>query len=1546
MTAVAAPALDRLLWIDLLRVRYRPGGRDHRDGLDCYGLLLEVMRRRGVPLPPDPAYAPSAPGPAIQQAVLRDGWVAIEDPMPGDAVAGRVLHPALPDHVGVYLGEGRILHVGMGCRAATVDTVATWKRRGWLAGFYRYDPAAALEATPALAPAMVTVLFDPDPIGGAGRRTVAEPWVEGLRLQDLVPVASERIRVALNGAWTVDLATPVAAGDYVYIRVDPGIPVPAFLIAAFGAGSGPFLAFAGNVIIGSLIGLVASVIAAPSEQKLGSQEEGSPTFNLDAVQNTVANGTPIAVVYGEHRFGGQILQAFFEVDEQFRSTLYVLVGIGEGEIESIGGLAGDWNGLGPSSIVGNAIEIDGNPAASYPTMKFSTRMGRTRQAPLPAFDRNVVAFGQDRPLRAPSPLVPGQTAVANNAETFLYTTSQAVDGFALFIRYSIGLYKIDATSGQEEDYSVFYTLRYRRKNNPGSEVVEVVIHGPSQKKADHTRMIKRVGLARDVYEIRITRMSDNDENLQRRYSASTLVAVNEYVSSDPICRNTKAMLGIEALATAQISGNVPRVSSIVKGKKVHVWDGVSTTSPAFTFAWSSNPAWVILDILLNKTYGLGRFVTLNQIDLQAFKDHADYCDALITTDGVQHKRWEFNYAFDTITKAWDAIGIVAAASRCTVVVVGGRYTIKIDKAASPTMLFSMGNIVRGSFVTRYPKTVDRPNMIRVGYRNENLDYDSDVAQLEAGLTAGEQYVRQDVSLYGIVDPRQAYRAAKYLLNVSQSSGRVSQWESPVDAIAVEPGDVVQVQHDVLLPESTGGRLYAVPSKAVINLDRAIVVPASPAWKLVVQSYDSITGTRIQQTVTPAAGTYAAGDDIGVSPSFSVTPEAGDVYAIGPSTVYFTSERILSIQRNTDQCAKIEAIAYDVGIYSDDPGSIETFTDLWPNARYHPTNPTGLRLVEAIHVLPDGTVASSIDVSFVPEKEGHEHDIWTRRMRDDNAGTETNEASHYEAMDWRYAGSTTIGQFKITEGFELKRPYQISITPRSPTGNRRDPASGAFEVFVALGKVEPPEAPTGLLCTELQDNRVRLTWTASTSREVAFYEVRAITASSGEPRKFLFSQVLAPAVVGTMCEIVVPRITGLYFQVSSVSRTGVRSILPAYVSYTPKLNDRSVLVSSAEPVTWNGTKTKMTVSGVALISDLGETTGSYQTTNTQHALVTSGGLLAILLDASGWQLDWTVDQCGYLVSSYHAQRMRVDGMLLEIPEPDQRLAASDNAYPVDSPGAYLFTADGQIDWDSLFKIKIEYDLAADSGATAWDGWAEYKGPVYIPANRYYVRVKVTITNVANANLRIQLDGLYVTQTAQVAKSVVATDPNSHYSGADDVDARLVELGYALRELQSRWASGTNNPSDYIVGTYDSTLKYKVVPAPASTYTTLMSKAFEIPNWYQATGGVYFTVEVTYRVLTIPGTDKQWVLRVGHSTYDVGEAVPALTWNQTNVLVPSTANNTYVYRATFNITVGALGSGDEFACIQVARYGTDAVNDTLTGSTIHAIDVKVTAGVKVT
>ena len=118
---------------------FKNRGRNIATGLDCWGLVMYVFGLCRVSLPDFNADA-------FQYAVndrkvtdsLKDGkWEAVQyDPESNEPlVVVMKMHPKYIAHVGVYVGDGRILHTTEGT-GAILSKITTLQRR--IVGFYRY----------------------------------------------------------------------------------------------------------------------------------------------------------------------------------------------------------------------------------------------------------------------------------------------------------------------------------------------------------------------------------------------------------------------------------------------------------------------------------------------------------------------------------------------------------------------------------------------------------------------------------------------------------------------------------------------------------------------------------------------------------------------------------------------------------------------------------------------------------------------------------------------------------------------------------------------------------------------------------------------------------------------------------------------------------------------------------------------------------------------------------------------------------------------------------------------------------------------------------------------------------------------------------------------------------------------------------------------------------------------------------------------------------------------------------------------------------------
>ena len=89
-------------------------------------------------------------------------------------------------------------------------------------------------------------------------------------------------------------------------------------------------------------------------------------------------------------------------------------------------------------------------------------------------------------------------------------------------------------------------------------------------------------------------------------------------------------LALKVTAADQLNANAPKVTAVVGGLLVPVWDGIDPDQPSYVRQWSANPAWILADIFTNRRYGAGRHFSLDSgLDLPSFQEFADYCDGLI-----------------------------------------------------------------------------------------------------------------------------------------------------------------------------------------------------------------------------------------------------------------------------------------------------------------------------------------------------------------------------------------------------------------------------------------------------------------------------------------------------------------------------------------------------------------------------------------------------------------------------------------------------------------------------------------------------------------------------------------------------------------------------------------------------------------------------------------------------------------------------------------------------------------------------------------------------
>lgn len=1492
-------------WQDLLGIKFLLNGRDPLTGLDCRGLVHIMADRAGLHFPD-----PSIPDDWRERGmdpfadiVKETGLVEVSegDVQFGDIVSCSWYGPGRCDHVAFALGDGYMLHSVKD--AGVVRTrIGAARRTKKLLGIYRtpgYFPPE-IPPPPSEVPATgeVLVVLIRNHLGQK-RERIRLPWREGLAVRSCLPASwrkltSDTVVVTVNGDRVHDWSIKVPDGAMVVVT---SLPAGEFLIAFLGS------------LLFSVLSYFANLLFGPSLPKpKNSRELGSPTFRLGGIQNTALPGITIPVIYGKHIVGGNMISVFFDVDGSGRQILYMLIGISEGPIKSIGGITVDSNELTGTQIPAS-IKINGQPARDFKECKVSVRLGSELQEPIPGFFNLNTA-------------VPFERTLLKN-EPFVHVTGDKIDGFRFVINFPGGLYNLN-DEGETGSRTVNMKFSYRPL---GGTWVDELVNYQAAKRAPFSKKFEKQGIANGIYELKVERLHPpHPEADADKQSQTDLVEIVE-MRARYLAHPGLALLAIVVPSNDQLpGGNPPTVTSEVEGRTVWVWDGVSETTPNFgtNEVYSQNPAWCLLDAVMHPRYGLAKqgYAQISKIDLSEFDAFADNSDLSVSDGrGGMVPRAQFDMVFDTTEDAWDILQAAANSAWGSLVVLGDLITVVVLKAKSPVAMLNMGN--SADFALDYVGKKTRKNVIEVQYRNRETDYEEDQAtRVNPEVFSGVPVRKESMNTVGVVRPPQAYRLATFRRGWEEKVGKSFSIVAGIEAIHVLPGEVIYLSHEAVA-WGKSGLCIADGTTTTIKLDQAVTVVSGDR----VLAKVIVGGQEQLEERTPNVGTYAAGDAITVSVAFSAAPLKESPYAIGALATYVRPFIVMEIETMADFKRKLTGVLYDATVFSDDPGPVETFTKTMPNSKLLPAAPEFVTLVETESAGPDGTVIPAIDVFVEKENQAQPVDVFYR--------TRINE-DIMEPGNWRWAGRTSGEKYRLV-GLPHRSRVEVSVVPVSPAGARVGPEQGTYRYLTMAGR---QRRPTNINSADVVLKTGHLTQRfllpEHPDRDFLGYDIHAGKSWFASIRRHC-RLPCGEREVGYVVEqdyLIRPINRTGKASGSQVALAGNASAVNFPVGYVAH-------ISQDEAPAWSGTKTNTTDTGTDLELNVGGgLTGTYESAEIDGTTIQK----CYVSIALGSQLknteDMEWDEAGFGWDDPAFADMDWDSSQLSgfEPECDEDSTWDDMDIPWDSTLCNLRSweyAD-----DMLAALEPTLEFRTYNGST-WSAYSKFTPQVVFSLQK--IQVKVTLRSPDVAYIPV-LTYLKINCYRMDAGTLAIDDPNSHYAGPDTLIGRSEELGYVLAETTRNWFN------DIAVGTgWEAIVVYKATPniqatdLPDGVTTGAAWRHGLIPKWYQKNGSVVITVKVIWSAASAPASNKNWLFVFTHKTYDAGDAsFGSDTVSGTLIQVPTTVTPGAPRETVIDITSGDFGAGDLRFSFAAARVGGDA-NDDYT-DTISVYSIEIVSGVK--
>jgi predicted phage tail protein len=585
-----------------------------------------------------------------------------------------------------------------------------------------------------------------------------------------------------------------------------------------------------------------------------------------------------------------------------------------------------------------------------------------------------------------------------------------------------------------------------------------------------------------------------------------------------------------------------------------VWDGT------FSTAYSNNPAWVFYDLVVNSRYGLGDYVSADQIDKFTLFEIAQYCDELVDNgDGSTEPRYTVNVYLQTREDAVKMIQALASAFASMSFWSAGTVTLTQDSPKQPTALFTPANVINGSFSYAGSSVRTRSTVIGVTWNDPQDLYRQAVEYIEDHVAIERfGFIKKDVIAFGCTSRGQAHRFGKAILFTESLETDTVTFSTGLDGLAIAPGEVIQVADPVRSGDRLGGRFQAATTSA-FTLDASVTIDSTSAYTLFAVMPD---GTVESSTVTTGAG---ATTTLAISPAYTDTPLLQSVWVLASTNVNPQKFRVISISEDGIN-ASITALEYREDKYL----AIEKNIKLTPipisNIRTIPNKVSDIVVNEELFLITGTLVGVRMSVSWSGDQ-GSRYEIEYRPVNGNWIKLQSD--------------TTSIDIEPVVAGTQ-----QIRITAINSVGIRSQVASVSKIIY---GLTKPPVNVNNLQLQAINGSAF-LTWDEATDLDVIVGgKIQIKHTTDIVSPSWSNSTDISGTIAGSTIAATLPLIEGVYLA-KFIDSTGNQSISEtAVITNAPSVIAMNFIANLQESG-FTGAKSGVAVLNNALRLDSANTIG--------------------------------------------------------------------------------------------------------------------------------------------------------------------------------------------------------------------------------------------------------------------------------------------------------------------------------------------------------------------
>lgn len=562
-------------------------------------------------------------------------------------------------------------------------------------------------------------------------------------------------------------------------------------------------------------------------------------------------------------------------------------------------------GHGPLKI--SDIRVGDTPIGTLGTdFEVETREGRPGDAAITLYKNDIF---EDNPA----------IEVTNADGPFIRRTQADTDEITIDFTWPDGVYRTDS-KGKTKATFIEYNIEYRPVGTSvpyetifigNRDIINIKHRGTMRR----TYRIKPNNVSpTKEYDVRVTRLTGDD-------NSGKPTTVNAFSWTALRSIKTTAALNDDTLAKIAIrikrDGPVENINCICESYLPDYEPGVGWIERV-----TQNPASIYRDILTGDASA--RPLAIARVrESEDLEPWHQYCE----TEG-----FTCNVAFDTPGTLKERLDLVAAAGRASFALPDGRYGVIVDELkTTPVALYSPRNSANFQGVRDYVPALDA---VRISFINEDNFQEDERIVYADGKDASNSDPGKieflDFRETGITDKNLVWRHGRFYL--AQAALRKERWTLDVglDNLVVTRGDLIRLQHDVLLIGLATGRVKSVTvdgsgDVTTATVDEVFTMESGNAYAVRARVIDSSD----QPQIIFAPIDLDVGDQTTITFTTPIPAsqalQAGDLISFGISGQETIEALVQGITSGPDLTATLSLVDAAPAIHTADTGTIPSFS---------------------------------------------------------------------------------------------------------------------------------------------------------------------------------------------------------------------------------------------------------------------------------------------------------------------------------------------------------------------------------------------------------------------------------------------------------------------------------------------------------------------------------------------------------------------------------------------------------------------------------------------